>query len=111
VANRLHRLQSRGIVNGNIPPLLIDDLHLDPSSSPSASPPLSNMFTIGRYNHRDLILSFILSNLSSVRDMLTLIIVFMLCNMLICHASTLYMLNLVHQFCHVLYSDFNLEIA
>jgi hypothetical protein len=72
-----------------LPPPLIDDfdddfnindfdVNLVPSSPPSAS--LTNTTTVGRYNPHDLILSFILSN------------------MLICHASMLYMLDLVHLF-------------
>jgi hypothetical protein len=96
----LRRCQARGIVNGNVPPLLINDLDFAPSSTPSASPPPSTTSTIVRYHSRDLILSFIMSNLLSVRTMFTIIIMFMLilCNILICHASLLYMLNLVHQF-------------
>jgi hypothetical protein len=99
-ARRLRRRQARGIVNGNVLPLLIDDLDFTPSSTPYASPLPSTTSTIVRYHSRDLILSFIMSNLSSVRVMLTIIIMFMLilCNMLICNASLLYMLNLVHQF-------------
>jgi hypothetical protein len=54
------------------------DVDLVPSSSPSVSP--TTTATVGRYNPRDLILSFMLSN------------------MLICHASMLYMLDLVHLF-------------
>jgi hypothetical protein len=63
-----------------IPPPLIDDFDVDlvPSSPPSASP--TTTATVGRYNPRDLILSFILSN------------------MLICHANMLYILDLVHLF-------------
>jgi hypothetical protein len=72
-----------------LPPPLIDDFDDDfnindfnvdlvLSSPPSASP--TTTATIGRYNPRDLILSFILSN------------------MLIDHASMLYILDLVHLF-------------
>jgi hypothetical protein len=99
-ARRLRRRQARGIVNGNVPPSLIDDLDFAPSSMPSASPPPSTTSTIVRYHSHDLILSFIMSNLLNVCAMLTIIIMFMLilCNMLIYHASLLYMFNLVHQF-------------
>jgi hypothetical protein len=108
-ARRLRRRQVRGIVGGAtswrirhqllraLPPPLIDDLNLT-SSFTSASPPPATTTTIGRYNPRDLMSSFILSNLSGVRARLTPVIVFMLCNMLFCHASIQYMLNLVHQF-------------
>jgi hypothetical protein len=94
-ARRLCRRQTRGIINRNVPPLLIDDLNFAPSSTPSGSPPPSTTSTIIRHHSRDLILSFIMSNISSVRAILTIIIIFilMLCNMLICHASLLYMLN------------------
>jgi hypothetical protein len=62
-----------------LPPPLIDDFDVDlVSSPPSASP--TTTATVGRYNPRDLILSFILS------DMLT------------CHTSMLYMFVLVHLF-------------
>jgi hypothetical protein len=72
-----------------LPPPLIDDFDDDfnindfdvdlvPSSPPSASPTTTG--TVDRYNPRDLILLFILSN------------------MLICRASMLYMLDLVHLF-------------
>jgi hypothetical protein len=54
------------------------DVDLVPSSPPSASP--TTTVIVGRYNPRDIILSFILSN------------------MLICYASMLYMLDLVHLF-------------
>jgi hypothetical protein len=92
--------QARGIINGNVPPPLIDDLDFASSSMPSAFPPLSTTSIIVRYHSRDLILSFIMSNLLSVHVMLIIIIMFMLilCNMLICHASLLYKLNLVYQF-------------
>jgi hypothetical protein len=72
-----------------LPPPLIDDFDNDfninyidvdlvPSSPPSASPMTTAI--VSRYHPRDLILSFVLSN------------------MLICHASMLYMLDLVHLF-------------
>jgi hypothetical protein len=54
------------------------DIDIVPSLLPSASP--TTTATVGRYNPRDLILSFILYN------------------MLICHTSMLYMLDLVHLF-------------
>jgi hypothetical protein len=70
------------------PPLIVNfdndfnidgfDVDLVPSSSPSASP--TTTATVHSYNYRDLILSFILSNI------------------LICHASMLYILDLVHLF-------------
>jgi hypothetical protein len=71
-----------------LPPLIDDfdddfnindfDIDLVPSSLQSASP--TTIATVGRYNSRDLIFSFILSN------------------MLICHTSMLYVLDLVHLF-------------
>jgi hypothetical protein len=72
-----------------LPPPLIDgfdddfdindfDVDLVPSSPPSASP--TTAVTVDRYNFHDLILSFILFN------------------MLICHASMLYILDLVNLF-------------
>jgi hypothetical protein len=72
-----------------LPPPLIDDfdddfniddfdIDLIPSSPPSVSP--TTTATVGRYNSHDLILSFTLSN------------------MLICYASTLYIIDLVHLF-------------
>jgi hypothetical protein len=68
-----------------LPPPLIDDFDDDfnindfdvdlvPSSSPTTTA------TVGKYNPRDLILSFILSN------------------MLICHANMLHIIDLVHLF-------------
>jgi hypothetical protein len=54
------------------------DIDLVPPSPPSAS--LTTTATVGRYNSRDLILSFVLSNI------------------LICHTSMLYMSDLVHLF-------------
>jgi hypothetical protein len=56
----------------------INDVDFVPSSPPSTSP--TTIATVGRYNPRDLILLFILFN------------------MLICHANMLYMLDLVHLF-------------
>jgi hypothetical protein len=72
-----------------LPPPVIDDFDDDfnindfdvdlvSSSPPSASP--TTTATVGRYNPRDLILLFILSNI------------------LICHASMLYILDLVQLF-------------
>jgi hypothetical protein len=54
------------------------DIDLVPSSPPSASP--TTTATVDRYNFHDLILSFILFN------------------MLICHASMIYILDVVHLF-------------
>jgi hypothetical protein len=111
-ARRLRRARARGIFNGNTPPPLIDDFDDDfnindfdinindiaPSPLPVASPPPLTTTTTDRYNLRDLILMFILSNLSVIRSMS---IMLMLWNILICHASTTYMINLVHIFAMV----------
>jgi hypothetical protein len=79
-----------------LPPPLVDDfdddfnmddfdIDLVPSSPPSASP--TTTATVDRYNSRDLILSFILSNI------------------LICHARS------STSVLHDLYSGFNLKIT
>jgi hypothetical protein len=87
-SRRIHRQLRRAL-----PPPLIDDFDDDfnindfdvdlvSSSALSASP--TTTATVGRYNPRDLIMTFILSN------------------MMICHASMLHILDLVHLF-YVIY--------
>ena len=82
--------------------LAFDDLNL--GQTPSASSPPSTS-TERRYNLVDLILLLAMINLSSVQVEFTLVVMFMLCDimicfasmydLLICHASNLAMLNLV----------------
>jgi hypothetical protein len=79
MSRRIHHQLRRAL-----PPPLIDDfdddfdIDLVQSSPPSASP--TTIATVDRYNFYDLILSFILFN------------------MLICHATMLYILDLAHLF-------------
>jgi hypothetical protein len=103
-ARRLRRARARGIVIKNTPPPLIDDdFNIDdidindlaPSPPPATSSTPSTTTTTERYNSLDLILTFVQSNLSAG---LSILVILMLWNMLICYTSMLYMFNLVHIF-------------
>ena len=103
---------ARDIFNGNVPPPLVDDLDLVPSSpasSPYVSPLPATTYPIGRYISRDVMLSFVLSNLCGVRAMLAPVILFMLCNMLLDNASIHALLNLIFKVVMIYISGFNLK--
>jgi hypothetical protein len=103
-ARRLRRAKARGVVIKNTPPPLIDDFDDDfniddidisdlaPSPPPATSSTPSTTTTTERYNSLDLILTFVQSNLSAGLSMLVML---MLWNMLICYTSMPYMFNLV----------------
>jgi hypothetical protein len=105
-ARRLRRARARGIVIKNTPLSLIDDFDDDfniddidisdlaPSPPPATSSTPSTT-TTERYNSLDVILMFVQSNLSAGLSML---VILMLWNMLICYTSMPYMFNLVHIF-------------
>jgi hypothetical protein len=116
-ARRLRRARARGVVIKNTPPPLIDDFDDDfniddidisdlaPSPPPATSSTPSTTTTTERYNSLDLILTFVQSNLSAGLSMLVML---MLWNMLICYASMSYMFNLVHIFVMIHVLDLNM---
>jgi hypothetical protein len=113
-ARRLRCARVRGIVIENTPPPLIDDFDDDFNiddidiNDLAPSPPLatsstpSTTTTTERNNYLDLILMFVQSNLSGGLSMLVML---MLWNMLICYTSMPYMFNLVHIFAMIYVLD------
>lgn len=97
-ARRLCCRQARGISNGNISPPLIDNLRSCSFIIVICISTTNDYICNRKVFSRDIMLFFIQSDLSGVRAMFTPVIMFMLCIMLICHASILYMLNLAHLF-------------
>jgi hypothetical protein len=110
----LRRARVRGIIIDNTPPPLIDDFDDDfniddidisdlaPSPPPATSSTPSTTTTTKRYNYLDLILTFVQSNLS---DGLSMLVMLMLWNMLICYTSMPYMFNLVYIFAMIYVLD------
>jgi hypothetical protein len=109
-ARRLRRARARGVFIKNTPPSLInDDFNIDDIdisdlalSPPPATSSTPSTTTTERYNSLDLILTFVQSNISARLSMLVML---MLWNMLICYTSMPYMFNLVHIFAMIYVLD------
>jgi hypothetical protein len=111
-ARRFRHARARGVVIKNTP--LIDDFDDDfnindidisdlaPSPPPATFSTPSTTTTTERYNSLDLILTFVQSNLSAGLSMLVML---MLWNILICYTSTPYIFNLVYIFAMIYVLD------